>query len=298
MERVFIKKYKVAHSPDSDDLAMFAPIRFGWVEIGKGKISLSADQLDIETLNRNSLEGVYDITAISFGVYPFIVREYALLRTAVSFGYGYGPKLIKKRNKRLKRRFKVGLSGPFTTNGLIFKIAYPEARPIYLPFNKIEEAVISGKVDAGVVIHESILTLSEEVVVERELWDVWVELIGDELPLPLGGMAIRRSIPLLSAIEIEEGLKKGVEIANRFRQRLIETLQSVEKIKIEKELLNRYLEMYAGTKAVEMGEEELKALNFLYQLGMQQKLLPSIGEVRNYLIPRNYRKFRFDGLEN
>ena len=146
----------IAHSPDADDIFMYYAIKFGWV--GMQGVSFENIALDIETLNEAALKGEYDIAAISFALYPHIKDEYAPLRTAVSFGEGYGPKLIKRKGTQLKRNFKVALSGKYTTNAMLFRIAYPDARITYMNFLEIEDAVKSGKVDAGVLIHESILT--------------------------------------------------------------------------------------------------------------------------------------------
>ena len=81
-------------------------------------------------------------------------------------------------------------------------------------FLDIEQAVLDGKVDAGVLIHESILTYNDKLEVEAELWDIWQSLAGTELPLPLGGMCIRRSIPLNKAIDYEKTLIDAVKVAN------------------------------------------------------------------------------------
>jgi len=99
----------LAHSPDADDIFMYYAIKFGWVDVKDYNFSNSA--LDIETLNREALRGIYEVTAISFGLYPQIWDDYALLRTATSFGDGYGPKIIKKRGRRLKPNFRVAISG-------------------------------------------------------------------------------------------------------------------------------------------------------------------------------------------
>jgi 1,4-dihydroxy-6-naphthoate synthase len=192
---------QLAHSPDADDIFMYFAIKFGWVETQD--YIFENIGLDIETLNIEAMKGTYDVSAISFGMYPLIKDEYALLRTAVSFGEGYGPKLIKRKDKTLKQNFKVALSGKYTTNAMLFRIYYPNARPVYMDFLEIEAAVVSGEVDAGVLIHESILDYDESLEVEKELWDIWVELAGEGLPLPLGGMAVRRSLPLNRAIDIE-----------------------------------------------------------------------------------------------
>ncbi len=281
---------QLAHSPDADDIFMYFAIKFGWVDI-KG-YSFENIGLDIETLNVEALKGTYDVSAISFGMYPLIKNEYALLRTAVSFGEGYGPKLIRRKNKKLKRNFKVALSGKYTTNAMLFRIYYPEARPVYMDFLEIEEAVVSGKVDAGVLIHESILDFDESLEVEKEIWDIWVELAGKGLPLPLGGMAIRRSIPLNRAIEIENILIEGVKVANNRKEELCAKLEADNLVRISDEMLTKYLDMYASDESVELSDLQLKALDKLYDIGFEHDLWESPLKTEGYLIPKEYEALR------
>jgi len=285
------KRYKIAHSPDADDIFMYYAIKFGWIESRKYIFENIAE--DIETLNQKTLQNIYDVSAISFGAYPFMKDEYALLKTAVSFGYGYGPKLVKLKGKKLKPNFKVALSGKYTTNALIFKIAYPKARIVYKNFLEIEDAVLNGEVDAGVLIHESILTFDERLEVEKELWDIWVELAGEK-PLPLGGMAIRRSIPLLNAIEIEEILTKAVKIANDHKHLLAEMLLQRNLVRVNSETLQKYLSLYANDKSIELDESQIDAINTLYEIGHKASLLPYIGDIRKYMVPSEYKKTRFE----
>ena len=113
-------KIDLAHSPDADDIFMYFAIKFGWVDT-KG-YNFSNIGLDIETLNVEAIKGTYDVSAISFGMYPLIRDSYAMLRTAVSFGEGYGPKLIKRKGILLKRNFKVALSGKYTLHELLDNI--------------------------------------------------------------------------------------------------------------------------------------------------------------------------------
>lgn len=281
---------QLAHSPDADDIFMYYAIKFGWVDT-KG-YTFENIGLDIETLNVEALKGTYDVSAISFGMYPLIKNEYALLRTAVSFGEGYGPKLIKRKDKKLKRNFKVALSGKYTTNAMLFRIYYPEARPVYMDFLDIEEAVVSGKVDAGVLIHESILDFDESLEVEKEIWDIWVELAGEGLPLPLGGMAIRRSIPLNRAIEIENILIDGVKIANAKKEELCAKLEADNLVRISDKMLKKYLDMYASDESIELSKLQLQALDKLYEIGYKHGLWSSPINTKEYLIPKEYEALR------
>ncbi len=283
-------KITVAHSPDADDIFMYYAIAFGWVDTKDYTFENRA--LDIETLNEEAIKGSFEVSAISFGLYPFIKNDYALLRTAVSFGDGYGPKLIKKKGKRLRENFKVALSGRYTTNAMLFRLKYPKARVFYMNFLDIEKAVVEGRVDAGVLIHESILDFDESLEVEAELWDIWRDFAKENLPLPLGGMALRRSIPLNRAIEIEEILIDGVKVANERKFELSQRLQEQNLVRIKDEMLQKYLNMYASDDSIELSPLQLKALNRLYEIGFENGIYPEPLKVEDYLIPREYKTLR------
>lgn len=285
-----MKKMLIAHSPDADDIFMYYAIKFGWVNIPGVQFDNIAK--DIQTLNEDALNGVYDIVAISFALYPHIKEEYAPLRTAVSFGEGYGPKLIKRKDEKLKRNFKVALSGKHTTNAMLFRIAYPDARITYMNFLEIEQAVIDGVVDAGVLIHESILTYADSLEVEREMWDIWQELAGKELPLPLGGMAIRRSLPLNKAITYEATLTKAVDVARKHKERLSKMLLERELVRIDAPTLDTYLELYANDDSISLSELQYKAIDKLFELGYRHGFYDTPVSVKDYLIPTEYTELR------
>jgi 1,4-dihydroxy-6-naphthoate synthase len=270
---------------------MYYAIRFGWVSTPAPFTNVA---LDIETLNEAAIAGTYDVTAISFALYPKIRDDFALLRTAVSFGEGYGPKLIKPKGKRLRRNFKVALSGKHTTNAMLFRIAYPEARIVYKNFLEIEKAVLSGEVDAGVLIHESILDFDESLEVEREIWEIWQELAGGELPLPLGGMALRRSLPLTHAIAVENALIKAVDVANSHRGLLAKMLLERRLVRIDAPTLDLYLDLYANDKSVTMDETQMKALDTLFQIGYEHGFYECPIRAEDFMIPHEYMEARFE----
>lgn len=285
-----MKKMVIAHSPDADDIFMYYAIKFGWV--GRDNTIFENIALDIETLNVEALKGTYDISAISFGLYPHIAQEYALLRTAVSFGSGYGPKLIRKRDTVLKRKFKVALSGKYTTNALLFRVAYPDAKIVYMNFLEIEQAVIDGTVDAGVLIHESILGYDDSLVVERELWDIWCELSGGSLPLPLGGMAIRRSLPLSSAISYENLLTKAVQVARDHKELLSKMLIERSLVRIDAATLEKYLELYANDESISLSDIQFEAINKLFEIGNKHNFFDQKMDARDFCIPQEYTQLR------
>lgn len=285
-----MKKTLIAHSPDADDIFMYYAIKFGWVDMEGTLFDNIAE--DIQTLNEKALNGVYEIVAISFALYPHIREDYAPLRTAVSFGDGYGPKVIKRKGTTLKRNFKVALSGKHTTNAMLFRIAFPDARITYMNFLEIEQAVIEGKVDAGVLIHESILTYNSELEVEREMWDIWQELSGGGLPLPLGGMAISRSIPLNRAIAYEETLTKAVRVAREHKQKLSQMLLERSLVRIDAQTLDKYLELYANDDSITLSPIQYKAINKLFEIGYKNGFYDAPLCVEDFMIPSEYKDLR------
>lgn len=285
-----MRKISVAHSPDADDIFMYYAIKFGWVTPKDTVFENIAD--DIESLNQATINGEYDICAISFALYPFVKDDYALLKTAVSFGNGYGPKLVRKKETKLKKNFKVALSGEYTTNGLLFRIAYPDARITYMNFLDIEQAVIDGTVDAGVLIHESILNYDDSLEVEKEIWDIWQELAGKDLPLPLGGMCLRRSIPLNYAIDYENTLIKAVHVANKNKKILSDMLLERGLIRVDASTLDKYLDLYANDDSIELSELQYDALDKLYELGYKNGFYENLVKSREFLIPSEYEELR------
>lgn len=281
----------VAHSPDADDLFMYYAIVFGWVDSPLGQ-KFTNVALDIQTLNEATMKGAYDVSAISFGAYPFVSDDFALLKTGVSFGQGYGPKLIKKKTTHLKKNFKVALSGLHTTNAIIFSLAYPQAKVVYKNFLEIEGAVLSGEVDAGVLIHESILNFDSQLEVEREIWDVWCELAGGEIPLPLGGMALRRSIPLNKAIDIETTLTKAVEVAVKNKKTLSKMLMERDIIRVNEKELDTYLNLYANDDSISLNKAQKEGIDKLFQLGFEAGVYDKLIKCEDYFIPTEYKEIR------
>ena len=284
-----MRTINIGHSPDADDIFMYYAIALGWVG---NTINFKNTAQDIQTLNLAAIKGEFDISAISFGLYPLIANEQALLRTGLSFGEGYGPKLIKKKGKILKKNFKVALSGEHTTNALLFKMQYPNARILYKNFLEIENAVLSDEVDAGVLIHESILDYNKNLEVEAEIWDIWCDLNKENLPLPLGGMCIRRSIPLSVAITCEEILTKAVKVALKNKKLLSKMLIERNLIRVDSKKFEIYLNLYANKDSITLSEIQLQAINKLFALGYDRGFYPEILDAKDCLIPKEYKDLR------
>jgi 1,4-dihydroxy-6-naphthoate synthase len=145
---------------------------------------------DVQTLNEWAKAGKLDVTKISYGVLPLILRNYLVLNSGSALGKGVGPLLIsKEKHDNLEAEIEdliVAIPGENTTAHLLFKMAFPEAKnKTFLVFNEIEEAVLSGKVDAGVIIHENRFTYEKRGLQKLvDLGEYWEEKM--HLPIPRG----------------------------------------------------------------------------------------------------------------
>ena len=191
-------KITVAHSPDSDDAFMFFGLASGAVHVD----GIEVDQVlaDIETLNRAAAEGKYEVTAVSFHAYAYLHEKYGLLPHGASMGDKYGPILVSRRppspgaSHSALKGMKVAVPGLMTSAFLTLKLYDPDFDYEIVPFDAIGQAVLDGKVDAGLLIHEGQLTYAAEglhKIVDLGEW--WFERTGG-LPLPLGGNVIRRDL--------------------------------------------------------------------------------------------------------
>ena len=184
----------LAHSPDSDDAFMFYALADG--QIDTQGLSYVHELQDIETLNGRALRGELDVTAVSIHAYAYLSDRYALLPHGASMGDGYGPMLVSR--EPMKKADIVGrpiaVPGMMTSAYLALKLFQPDFVPVVVPFDQIEDAVLRGEVDAGLLIHEGQLTYKDDglhLIADMGAW--WLEKTG--LPLPLGGNVIRKDMP-------------------------------------------------------------------------------------------------------
>jgi 1,4-dihydroxy-6-naphthoate synthase len=188
-------KITVAHSPDSDDAFMFYGLASGAVAVD----GIQVEQVlsDIETLNRAAAEGRYEVTAVSFHAYAYLVDRYALLPHGASMGDKYGPILVSRRPPEARtslKGLKIAVPGERTSAFLTLKLYDPDFDYEVVPFDRIGQAVSEGVVDAGLLIHEGQLTYAAEGLHKLvDLGEWWFERTGG-LPLPLGGNVIRRDL--------------------------------------------------------------------------------------------------------
>ncbi len=264
-------KIRIAHSPDSDDAFMFYPLVKGLIDT-EG-LEIEHVLADIETLNREALKGTYEVSAISFHAYPYVADKYAVLPSGGSVGEGYGPIVVAKEELSSLKGKKIAVPGELTTAFLTLKLYEPEFEHIVIPFDQIINAVLEGKVDAGLVIHEGQLSYKDyglKKIVDLGEW--WKEKYG--LPLPLGCNVVRKDLGKELIKMIEKLMRESVEYALKEREKaLTYAINYARDLSEDPERTQKFVSMYVNERTVDYGEEGREAVRLLLRLGKERGII-------------------------
>jgi 1,4-dihydroxy-6-naphthoate synthase len=268
----------IAHSPDSDDAFMFYGLATNKVRVPGYRFSHTL--CDIETLNRRARdEAFYDVTAISFHAYPYMQNNYTLMGCGGSVGEGYGPMIVSSRKLTLEdlSRIKIAVPGTLTTAYLALKIFNPAIQTEVVPFDKIIPAIMAGKYDAGLIIHEGQLTYSTSglyKVLDLGVW--WRETTG--LVLPLGGNVIRRSLGAESHKIVSKAVRDSIQHALDHREQALEYAMQFAR-DLDSRLANRFVSMYVNDRTLDYGQDGRQAIRKLLDLGYERGIIPIAPQV-------------------
>jgi len=269
-------KITVAHSPDSDDAFMFYGLASGAVSVD----GVEVDQVlaDIETLNRAAFEGRYEVTAVSFHAYAHLMDRYALLPHGASMGDRYGPILVAKQDWNAKRPslkgVKVGVPGTLTSAFLTLQLFDPLFDYEVIPFDQIEEAVVAGTVEAGLLIHEGQLTYASKGLTKIvDLGEWWFERTGG-LPLPLGGNVIRRDLGPATMKQVSEMLRASIAHALGNRQRAVEYAEQFGR-GLDRASTDKFVGMYVNQLTLDYGQRGRAALERFFGDAFDRGLIPA-----------------------
>ncbi len=268
-----IREISVAHSPDSDDAFMFYGLATNKVRVPGYRFSHTL--CDIETLNRRAQhEAFFDVTAISFHAYPYVQQNYTLMACGGSVGEGYGPMVVANRRFTVEDldKIRVAVPGTLTTAYLALKVFNPAIETETVPFDQIIPAILAGKFDAGLIIHEGQLTYSSSGlyrVIDLGVW--WRETTG--LVLPLGGNAIRRSLGGEAQRVISKALRDSIQHGLDHREQALEYAMQFAR-DLDASLANRFVSMYVNERTLDYGADGRKAIRKLLDLGHERGIIP------------------------
>ncbi len=266
-------KLSLAHSPDSDDAFMFYALATRKIPTGSLRFTHTLE--DIESLNQKALEGVYDITALSFHAYAYLADRYLLLPCGGSLGDRYGPLVVARGSvdSRSLKGKRIAIPGKMTTAYLVMKLYEPDFEPVFLPFDRILAQVVRGDVDAGVLIHEGQLTYAQEGVKKvLDLGEWWY--VETRLPLPLGGNGIRRSLDGRTLHETAKVVRESIRYGLDHREEALEyALQFARGL--DPSTADRFVSMYVNDWTLSYGEQGQRAIQTLLARGNEKGILPN-----------------------
>ncbi|GGA56774.1 1,4-dihydroxy-6-naphtoate synthase [Edaphobacter acidisoli] len=273
-----VREITIAHSPDSDDAFMFYGLATNKVRVAGYKFTHTLT--DIETLNRRAIdEAFYDVTAISFHAYPYLQDKYTLMACGGSVGEGYGPMIVAPRKLTLDamKKTRIAVPGTLTTAYLTLKLFAPEVETAVVPFDKIIPAVVAGEFDAGLIIHEGQLTYANNGLVKLlDLGQWWRD--ETNLPLPLGGNAIRRSLGKETMLTTTNALRDSIQHALDNREAALDYAMQFAR-DLDPTLANRFVGMYVNERTLNYGEDGREAIRKLLEMGHERGIIPIRADV-------------------
>ena len=228
---------------------------------------------DVETLNQWAFEEKLDITKLSYPAFFRNLDKYVLLNSGAALGKGVGPILISKTNIQHStsniQHLSVALPGENTTANLLFSFANPVAKKkTFMRFDKIENAVLSGETELGVIIHENRFTYQQKglhkVVDLGEYWEKEMSV-----PIPLGGIAIKRSIDKRISLQVEKLIRKSIEFAFSNYPEITEYVKQHSQ-EMSEDVMRQHIELYVNNFSMDLGADGKKAIETLNKVASTQ----------------------------
>jgi 1,4-dihydroxy-6-naphthoate synthase len=262
----------VAHSPDSDDAFMFYGLATNKLETEGLKFEHTLK--DIQSLNEDAKNGVFDVSAISFHAYAYVADKYALLPHGASIGDKYGPIVVSKEPRSADEigQMKIAIPGELTSAFLALRIYNKDFQYEVVEFDKIIDAVLEGRVDAGLLIHEGQLFYKQmglDKVLDLGEW--WHERTG--LPLPMGGNVIRRDLGEELMKSVSKHLHRSIQYSMDNREDALAYAMQFAR-DMAPELADRFVAMWVNDLTLDYGERGKEGVRRLLREGFEAGIIP------------------------
>jgi len=265
-------KFSLAFSPCPNDTFIFDALVNQKIDT-KG-ISFEVFLEDVQTLNEWAMQGKMDFSKISYGVWNKVKNQYQLLNSGGALGKGVGPLLITQPgNINAVNEMTIAIPGENTTAHLLFSLAYPNAtKKVFKVFHEIENAVLNGEVDAGVIIHENRFTYQQKGLVKlMDLGEYWESTT--QMPIPLGGIVVRRDIPLPIQIKINDLIRKSVEYAYQHTDEIMPYIRQYAQA-MEDKVMQSHIDLYVNQYSIDLGPKGRDAVKKMFTLALEKHIIP------------------------
>jgi 1,4-dihydroxy-6-naphthoate synthase len=261
----------VAHSPDSDDAFMFYALAAG--KIDTEGLTYVHELQDIESLNQRARRGELEVTAVSIHAYAYLSDQYALLPHGASMGDRYGPRLVARQPAtRVEVKGKrIAIPGPLTSAYLALRMYEPDFTPVFTPFDQIEDVVVNGEVDMGLLIHEGQLTFGDRglhLVADMGEW--WFQETG--LPLPLGGNVVRKDLGADLTRKISRHLRASIAYGLENRKGALDHAMQYAR-GLDRSKADTFVGMYVNDWTLDYGARGREAVRLFLERGVELGLV-------------------------
>lgn len=270
-----MRKISIGFSPCPNDTFIFDALVNK--RIPTGNYHFEPMLADVEKLNNMALESLLDVTKISLGAYARVSSLYQILDAGSALGKGVGPLLVSKSliPKSDFAKLKIAIPGKNTTANLLLSTFFPEVRnKVEIVFSEIENQVLSGSIDAGLLIHEGRFTYSKKGLVKlADLGEIWESEY--QVPLPLGCIAASRNFTQKEQVEISNLIKQSIEYAYLHPDESNDYIRKNAQ-EMEESVIASHIALYVNEFSLNLGPEGRSAINLLLKKGVETELLPHV----------------------
>jgi 1,4-dihydroxy-6-naphthoate synthase len=266
-------------SPCPNDCFMFDAIVHRRID-AEG-LQFSVCLADVEALNNAAFAGEIDVTKLSYHAFAHCASSYVLLDAGSALGRNCGPLLISKRpiskDEVAAGTLRIAIPGKYTTANFLLGLAFPDARDrTELVFSAIEPALLSGEYDAGLIIHESRFTYEAKGLKKIiDLGEFWESETG--APIPLGGIAVNRSLPDDVKQRVNRVLRRSVEYAFAHRAASLPFVREHAQ-EMSEEVMYRHIDLYVNEYSVDLGAEGRRAVELLFEKARAAGIIPEMSQ--------------------
>lgn len=237
---------------------------------------------DVETLNQKAMRGELSITKLSFHAFAYVAEKYALLDAGSALGFGVGPLLICKKESAARinaqlatsnPQLQIGIPGKYTTANFLLGIAYPQlTQKKEMVFSEIEDALLAGEIDLGLIIHENRFTYQDKGLHQiLDLGNYWESVT--QCAIPLGGIVINRNLDLATQQKVNRLIRKSVEYAFENPKSALGFIKEHAQA-MDESVMYKHIELYVNQYSVSLGTEGRKAVDTLFERALALKLVP------------------------
>ncbi|MDK2972245.1 MAG: 1,4-dihydroxy-6-naphthoate synthase [Candidatus Sumerlaeota bacterium] len=264
----------VLYSPDPDDA-------FAWWGLITGRTALRAHVIRaraVPLLESNELcaQGIPDVAAISSAAWPFFSGDYAVLSSGASVGRGYGPVLGARADRADLdfARARVAVPGNMTTGAALFRLLHPGAETVECSCSEVPRRILSGDVDAGVLIHEELMNWADRGLRRVAcLGEEWTARTG--LPIPVGLIAVHRRLGTALIDELADALRRSIHLAFARRAEATAWAKRYSR-ETHPGIAERFIEMFTNEDSLDLAPDCVEALRALYGEGTARGLFPRV----------------------